>query len=116
MRPSEAARKHAGGVLGKWLTPDEPQAELDARDDFEALLAALRTAGVDILADAPMQRFYVLAAMALRHGRHEAEVLDALWIAADGLGDLLDTAVLANERLARLAELLSQETQGGAHG
>lgn len=116
MLPSQATRQYAAGVLENWLTPDEPRAELDARHDFEALLGALRAAGVDVLADEPIQRFHVLAATALRHGRHEAEVLDALWVAADGLGDLLDTAVLANERLARLAELLSQETQGGSHG
>lgn len=113
MRPSDAARQHAGNVLEKWLTPDEPQAELEARNDFEALLVALRAAGVDVLADEPIQKFHVLAATALRHGRHEAEVLDALWVAADGLGDLLDAAVLANERLAHLAELM---TRDGAHG
>ncbi|MDO8706032.1 MAG: hypothetical protein Q7J84_13905 [Sulfuricaulis sp.] len=116
MRPSEAASQHAAGVLRKWLTPDEPQAELEARHDFEALLAGLRAADVDAMNDGPLARFYTLAAAATYHGRHEAEVLDALWAAADGLGDLLDAAVLVNERLARLAELLSRETRDGAHG
>lgn len=116
MQPSDAARQYAADVLQKWLAPDEPRAELEARGDYEALLGALRAAGVDIMADTPLEQFHMLAAMALLHGRHEAEILDALWSAADGLADLLDTAVLARDRLAHLAELLSSETKGGMHG
>lgn len=116
MRPTEATQQHAGGVLGKWLRSEEPPAELDARSDFEALLGALSAAGVDPMSDSPQAQFCMLAATALRHGRQEAEILAALWSAADGLADLLDTAVLARDRLAHLAELLARQTKDAAHG
>ena len=116
MLPSNVTRQHAAGVFEKWLSPDEPPAELDARSDFETLLGALSAAGVDTMSDSPRAQFCILATTALRHGRQEAEILAALWSAADGLADLLDTAVLARDRLAHLAELLARQTKDAAHG
>ncbi len=115
-RPSEAARAHMAAVLEAWLGPDEPPAEVSARDDFSTTLRALRAVGVNITNQDPAASLYMVTAIALRHGRREGEILSALLDASDALGDLLDAADLARERLECLSQLLADDTGGGARG
>jgi len=114
MRPSDAVKHHALSVLDAWVQPEEAPAVVAGFREHEALIRALSAAGVDPLNDEPRAIFLQMMLLELRHGRAEAEVLFALQRAADALGDALDAAAVAQDRLRRLAELVSMETKGGA--
>lgn len=113
MRPTEAVERHARAVLTVWVLPEEAPAVVAGFREYEPFLHALSAAGVDPLNDGPRARFLLPLAVAVQYGRAEAEVLTALWDAAAALADVLDIAAVAQDRLRRLAELVSRETEGG---